>query len=40
MSSQAAQRLYEITLFEEFPKMNKLTGSITLSSGVQARVSD
>jgi hypothetical protein len=35
MSSQAAQELYE-----EFVKMNDLTGSITLSSSVQARVSD
>jgi hypothetical protein len=40
MSSQAAQGLYEITLREELAKMNKLTRSITLSSGVQAQVSD
>ncbi len=35
MSSQAAQELYE-----EFVKMNELTGSITLFSKAQARVSD
>jgi hypothetical protein len=40
MSSQAAEGLYEITLREEFAKMNELTGSITLSSGIKARVSD
>jgi hypothetical protein len=40
LGGQAAQRLYEITLREEFAKMNKLTGSITLSLGVQARISD
>jgi hypothetical protein len=40
LSGQAAQRLYEITLREEFAKMNELTGSITLSSGIQARVRD
>ncbi len=32
--------IYEITLREEFAKMNESTGTITLSSGVQARVSD
>jgi hypothetical protein len=32
--------LYEITLREEFARMNKLTGSITLSSGIQAHMSD
>jgi hypothetical protein len=37
ISGQAAQGLYEITLHEEFAKMNELTRSITLSSGVQAR---
>jgi hypothetical protein len=40
MSGQAAQGLYVITLCEEFAKMNELTGSITLSLGVQARVCD
>ncbi len=30
----------EITLREEYAKMNKLTGKVTLSSGVQARYSD
>ncbi len=40
LSGQAAQGLYEITLREEFARLNELTGSITLTSGVQARVSD
>jgi hypothetical protein len=33
---QAAHGLYEITLREELAKMNELTGTLTLSSGVQA----
>ncbi len=37
---QAAQGWYEIRLREEFAKMNELTGTLALSSGVQARVSD
>ncbi len=40
MGGQTAQGLYKITLREEFARLNELTGSITLSSGVQARVSD
>jgi hypothetical protein len=40
LSGQAAQGLYEITLREKFAIMNELTGSITLSSGVQANVSN
>jgi hypothetical protein len=40
LSGQAAQGLYEITLREEFARTNELTGSITLSSGIQARVLD
>jgi hypothetical protein len=40
LSRQAALGLYEITLREEFARMNELIGSITLSSGIQARVSD
>jgi hypothetical protein len=36
----AAQGLYEITLREEFARMNELTGSLTLTSGVQARATD
>ncbi len=35
-----AQGLYEITLTEEFARMNELTGSLTLTSGVQARATD
>ncbi len=33
---QSDQGLYEITFREEFAKMNELTRSITLSSGVRA----
>ncbi len=33
-------RVIEITLGVEFAKMNELTGTITLSSGVQARILD
>jgi hypothetical protein len=40
MSGQAAQGLYEITLREEFARMIELTGSITLSSGIQVRMLD
>ncbi len=40
LSGQEAQGLYEIMLCEEFARMNELTGSITLSSRIQARVSD
>jgi hypothetical protein len=36
---QEAQGLYKITFKEEFAKMTELTGTITQSSGVQARVS-
>ncbi len=36
----AAQGLYEITLWEEFARMNELTGRLTLTSGVQARATD
>jgi hypothetical protein len=40
LGRQAAQGLYEITLREEFAKMNELMGSITLSSGIHAPISD
>jgi hypothetical protein len=40
LSGQTAQGLYEITLREEFMRLNELTGSIMITSGVQARVSD
>jgi hypothetical protein len=35
-----AQGLYEITLWEEFARLNELTGSLTLTLGVQARAGD
>jgi hypothetical protein len=34
LDGQKAQGLYEITLREEFARLNELTGSITLSLGV------
>ncbi len=37
---QVAQGLYEITLREEFARLNELTGSLTLTSGVQAAAGD
>jgi hypothetical protein len=40
LSGLASQGLYEITLREEFARMNELTGSLTLTSGVQARAAD
>jgi hypothetical protein len=40
LGGQAAQGLYEITLRQEFAKLNELSGSLTLASGVQARAGD
>jgi hypothetical protein len=40
LGGQTAQGLYEITLREEFARLNKLTGSLTLVWGVQARAGD
>jgi hypothetical protein len=40
LGGQTAQGLYEITLREEFARLNELTGSITLTAGVQAHVPD
>jgi hypothetical protein len=40
LNRQVAQGLYEITLREEFARLNELTGSLTLTSGVQAAVGD
>jgi hypothetical protein len=40
LSGQAAQGLYEITLREEFARLKELTGSLTLTSGVQATAGD
>jgi hypothetical protein len=40
IGGQAAQGLYEITLREEFVRLNELTGSLTLTSGVQAMAGD
>jgi hypothetical protein len=40
LKGMASQGLYEITLREEFARMKELTGSLTLTSGVQARATD
>jgi hypothetical protein len=40
IGGQAAQGLYEITHREEFARLNELTGSLTLTSGVQAMAGD
>ncbi len=40
LGGMASQGLYEITLREEFARMNELAGSLTLTSGVQARAAD
>jgi hypothetical protein len=40
LGGQAAQGLYEITLREEFARLNKLTGSLMLTSCVQATAGD
>jgi hypothetical protein len=38
LNRQVAQGLYEITLREEFARLNKLTGSLTLTSGDKSLV--
>ncbi len=38
LGRQTTQGLYEVMLREEFPRLNQLTGSLTLTSGVQAHV--
>jgi hypothetical protein len=40
LGGQTAQGLYEVTLREEFARLNELTGSLTLASGVQTRAWD
>jgi hypothetical protein len=40
LNGQVAQGLYEMTLREEFARLNKRTGSLTLTSGVQAAAGD
>jgi hypothetical protein len=40
LNGQAAEGLYKITLREEFARLNELTGSLTLTSGVQAATGD
>jgi hypothetical protein len=40
LGGQAARGLYEITLREEFARLNELTRSLTLTSGVKATAGD
>jgi hypothetical protein len=40
LNDQATQGFYEITLREEFARLNELTESLTLTSGVQAEAGD
>jgi hypothetical protein len=40
LSGLASQGLYKIALREDFARMNELTGSLTLTSGVQARAAN
>jgi hypothetical protein len=40
LNGQVALGLYEITLWEDFARLNELTGSLTLTSGVQAAAGD
>jgi hypothetical protein len=40
LNGQVAQGMYEITLREEFARLNELTVSLTLTSGVQAAAGD
>jgi hypothetical protein len=40
LNGQVAQGLYEFTLREEFARLNELTGSLTLTSSVQAAAGD
>ncbi len=40
LNGLASQGLYEITLSKEFARLNELIGSLTLTSGVQARAAD
>ncbi len=40
LNGQVAQGLYEITLREEYTRLNELIGSLTLTSGVQVAAGD
>jgi hypothetical protein len=37
---QATQAIYEITVLEEYAKLNALTGTITVALGISAKVGD
>ncbi len=38
IGGQATQAIYEITVLEEYAKLNDLTGTITVASGISAKV--
>jgi hypothetical protein len=40
IGGQATQAIYEITVLEEYTKLNDLTGTITVASGISAKVGD
>ncbi len=40
IGGQATQAMYEITVLEEYAKLNDLTGTITVASGISAKVGD
>jgi hypothetical protein len=40
IGGQATQAIYEITVLEEYAKLNDLTGTITVASGISAKVGD
>ncbi len=40
IGGQATQAIYKITVLEEYAKLNDLTGTITVASGISAKVGD
>ncbi len=40
IGGQATQAIYEITVLEDYAKLNDLTGTITMASGISAKVGD
>ncbi len=40
IGGQATQAIYKITVLEEYAKLNNLTGTLTVASGISAKVGD
>jgi hypothetical protein len=40
IGGQAAQAVYEITVLEEYAKVNNMTGTIIVASGLNAKAAD